>query len=491
MNFQKHYLTEMRVFRIKFRLSPDGVKSEMCHFFQNMLRKERGFKKYRKGPISILFLVFSNFLFGQSADDTLLSKAKLSQCITYALANQPLIKQSLLDEDITRRDMRITLSGWYPQLEVDVSLQHYLQVPLAYYPNLLDPSSPEISFPSAATNVSSAIFSANQTLYSSNLLFAARASKELHRQASENTVNSKINTCVDVTKAFFDVLLTEEQIKVLNEDILRLQRNYKDAYNLYQDGLTDKIDYQRTEISLNNAQAQRKSTEEGLKAKYSILKQIMGMVPAKQLTVSYDSSRYENEILFDTAKNLDYNKRIEYKLLQTSLNLQNFEIGYYRWSFLPNLSAFYDYNLLYQKNQFSELYNKSYPTSLFGLKLTLPLFQGMKRMENLSKAKLQYQRIQLGMDYLKSEMNSEYTLALSGYTSNLNELRIAKKNITIAKDIFNTVKFQYDKGIKSYLEVIVSETDLRNAELNYLTILFQVLTSKMDLEKALGEIKIN
>ena len=69
--------------------------------------------------------------------------------------------------------------------------------------------------------------------------------------------------------------------------------------------------------------------------------------------------------------------------------------------------------------------------------------------------------------------------------------RIAKNNIALAKDIFNTVKLQYDKGIKAYLEVIVSETDLRTAELNYLNILFQVLTSKMDLEKAFGEIKTN
>jgi outer membrane protein TolC len=95
------------------------------------------------------------------------------------------------------------------------------------------------------------------------------------------------------------------------------------------------------------------------------------------------------------------------------------------------------------------------------------------------------------MDYLKSAISSEYTQALAGYKSNMNELRVAKKNITIAKDIFNTVKLQYDKGIKAYLEVIVSETDLRTAELNYLNILFQLLTSKMDLEKASGDIKIN
>ena len=264
----------------------------MRYFFQNVPVKEHRFKKYMKGLISILFLAISNLIAGQTAHDTLASKITLSQCITYALANQSLIKQSLLDEDIKKRDIRIALSGWYPQLEFDANLQHYLKVPMAYYPNASDPSAPGLSLPATATNVSAGIFSASQTLYSNDLFYAARTSRELRNQATENTENSKINTYVDVTKAFFDVLLTEEQINVLNEDIVRLQHNYKDAYSLYQNGLTDKIDYQRTEISLSNSQAQRKSAREALKAKYSVLKQLMGVAPEKQLTVSYDSSKF-------------------------------------------------------------------------------------------------------------------------------------------------------------------------------------------------------
>ena len=128
---------------------------------------------------------------------------------------------------------------------------------------------------------------------------------------------------------------------------------------------------------------------------------------------------------------------------------------------------------------------------MLGLKLTFPLFQGLRRIENLGKARLQYSRLLLGMEYLKSQINSEYHIALSQYVSNLNELRVAKKNISIAKEIYNIVKLQYGKGIKSYLEVLVSETDLRSSELNYLNLLFRVLASKVDLEKALGTIQIN
>jgi len=454
-----------------------------------MFRKELHLKKYTK-LLGLLFLIITNVSIGQTTQDNLPSKVTLSQCLTFALSNQSLIKQSSLDEDITKKDIGIALSGWFPQLEFDANLQHYVQIPIAYYPNVLNPAAP-IAFPTTLSNVSAGTFSATQTLYSSRLLFAARTSKEIKKQASENTQNSKINTYVDVTKAFFNVLLTTQQLNVLNEDILRLQRNYKDAYNLYKDGLTDNIDYQRAQISLSNAQAQKKSLEEALKARYSILKQAMGVVPEKNLTVLYDSSNYEKDILMDTTKFLDYDKRVEYQSMQTTMKLQSTEISYNKWSFLPTLSAFYDYNPLFENNQFSELYNKNYPTSLFGLKLTLPIFQGMSRVENVSKAKLQYKRLQFGMDYLKSAINSEYTVALASYKSNLNELKTAKSNIDIAKKIYNTVKYQYDKGIKAYLEVIVSETDLRTAELNYLNILDQLLTSKMDLEKALGDIKIN
>lgn len=453
-----------------------------------MIRTESGI--HYRGSLVIIILVFiSNLLSGQIAPDSLPSEVTLSQCVNYALVNQSLIKQSVIDEDITKRNIRISLSGWYPQLEFDANAQHYLTIPLATYPNLIDPTAAPIQFPGAPDYSSSGIFSANQTIYSSNLLYAARTSGELRNQASENTKKARISIYVDVTKAFFDVLLTEEQLKVLDEDIFRLQRNYKDAYNLYQNGLTDNIDFQRASIALSNVRAERRTAEESIKAKYAILKEIMGVAPEKQFALSYDSSQYENEILIDTAKVLDYNNRVEYQLMQSALNIQKSQIGYYKYSFLPSLSAFYDYIPQFGSSQISSLYDMNNPSSFLGMKLTFPLFQGMYRMENLSKAKLQYTRLQWGMDYLKSQINSEYNLALSRYVSNLNELRVAKNNIVIAKNIFNTVKFQYGQGIKAYLEVLVSETDLRSAELNYLNILFGVLSSKIDLEKALGIIQ--
>jgi outer membrane protein TolC len=372
---------------------------------------------------------------------------------------------------------------------VDANIQHYFQAPLTTYPNLLDPSGPPITYPSTTNQTSSGLFQANQTLFSSNLYLAAINSKDLRKQASQNTELTKIDTYVGVAKAFFDVLLTDEQLNVLDEDILRLQRNYKDSYNLYKDGLTDNIDYQRAGIALSNVQAQRRSVNESVKSKYALLKQLMGVPREKQFTVSFDSSLYEKEILIDTARVLDYKGRVEYQSMQTALNLQGEQIRFYRSNFIPSLSAYYQFIPEYGSEQFSDLYAKTSSSSVVGLKLTYPLFQGFSRFQGLSKAKLQYRRLQVGTEYLKNVISSEYTNALSQYVSNLDEMKVANNNVTIARNIYKTVKYQYDKGIKAYLEVIVSETDLRTAELNYLDRLFQVLSSKLDLEKALGSIQ--
>ena len=432
-------------------------------------------RNYNIFLIIISVMLLPELLPGQVSVDSDRSVFTLEECISFALENQPSVRQSLIDEDIARKNIGISLSDWYPQLDFDGSLQHYFRQ----------------SSGTSQANMAAGVFSANQTLYSSRLYFNARAAGGIRSQAAHNTENTRINTYVDVAKAFYDVLLTEEQINVLDEAILRLQRNYTDAYSLYLNGLTDKIDYQRTEISLSNARVQRRSSEESLKAKYSVLKQLMGVEPQKPIVVSYDTSEFESDILIDTIRIPDYSRRVEYRQLETGMKLQDLDAGYFRWSFLPTVSAFYNYNMQYRNDVFSNLFITSYPSSLAGLKMSIPLFQGMNRVQNLGRARLEYRRLELEMENLKSQISSEYTLALARYTSNLYELNTARKNIAFAKDIFNTVRFQYEKGIKAYLEVIVSETDLRTAELNYLNTLFDVLSSKLDLEKSLGEIRIN
>ena len=99
------------------------------------------------------------------------------------------------------------------------------------------------------------------------------------RRRAQTTVRNKIDVVVNVSKAFYDVILTQRQVDILAEDITRLQRSLQDATNQYQSGIVDKTDPQRATIALNNTRAQQKQYRDLVGAKVQTLKQLMGYPP--------------------------------------------------------------------------------------------------------------------------------------------------------------------------------------------------------------------
>jgi len=89
---------------------------------------------------------------------------------------------------------------------------------------------------------------------------------------------------------------------------------------------------------------------------------------------------------------------------------------------------------------------------------------------------------------LKFQINKEYHSALADYKSNLYNWRLMKDNKSRAQNVYNIVSLQYKQGIVAYLNLIVAESNLITAEIGYIDALFQLLSSKVDVEKAIGEI---
>ncbi len=440
-------------------------------------------KKPCRSLFFILTLTLPGVLFAQEKTDTVVT---LKQCVDFALKNQPAVKQASIDQEINEKDIRIGLSAWLPQINTSGVYQHYFKGNPAAVA-----SDPALAASGVNINEYSALsLQASQVIYNNDVLQAAKAAKYSRLYYQQNTLSSQINVVSDVSKAFFDVLLSQKDLDILNEDIVRLQRSLKDAYNRYQAGLVDKTDYKQATISLNNSLAIRKQTSEAINSKMAYLKQIMGLSRDHNLKLTYDSNHYVQEASIDTNQTLDVNNRIEYRLLQTQKNLENVNVNYYKWGFLPSLSANGEYDLYYLSNRFSTLYNNSIPSLFAGLTLNLPIFTGTKRLQNLSKAHLEVERTDLDIENTKNTINTEYVQALAGYKSNYTNWILIKQNVDLAKDVYKVVSLQYREGIKTYLDVIVAQSDLQTAELNYYNALFQLLSSKIDLEKSLGTLNV-
>jgi outer membrane protein len=436
---------------------------------------------------SILFFVAPVLLFAQNnSQDTLLQEANLQDCIQYALKHQPLVQQSKIDEEIAETSIKTKLSEWFPQVNAAYNLQRYLALPTSFFP---DANGSKRATKVGVINFSSIQLTANQNIFNSELVLARRTAGDVRNQARQTTASNKIDVVVNVSKAYYDLLLSQQQVKVLDENIVRLQRSYQDAYNQYKGGLVDKTDYKRAQIALNNTKADRKRAQDEIDARYATLKQLMGYPVQGSFAVVYDSIQMEREVFFDTLQQVQPGNRVEYQLLQTQQNLLLANVKFYKWAYLPTVSAFGNYIAVFQNDRFADLYSNVYPNSLVGLQLAVPIFLGRKRTYNIRSANLQLNRLQWSIQDLDNAIQAEYRQALATYKGNLAEYNALKENLALAADVYNTLRIQYAAGVKTYLDVIIAETDLRSAQLNYLVALNQVLTSKLDMERALGTIQ--
>jgi outer membrane protein TolC len=443
----------------------------------------------KRQKVFYIFILIVSCLFKLSAQsknstDTIPS-LNLDQCIAYGLEHQPSVLQSNLSIAIAKKTNEINLSGWLPQVNAGADFYHYLELPTGFTTNA---EGAPITVKTGITNSLTPQLTATETIFSPGLLYAAKSAHLLVEQAMQANDSSKINIIATVSTGFYNLLNTLEQINVLKEDTAEFRKNLMDAYHQYVGGIVDKTDYEQATITLNNSKAQLKQAVENVIPEYSQLKQEMGFPPEKNFNVSFDTAQMMREISMDTSQQLQYKNRIEYQLLETARNIQEQNLDYYRYNFLPTLSAFYTYDYEYENNNLSDLFNQAYPYSYIGASITIPIFTGFARLENVQKAKLQRQIIDLSEINLKSVIYTQYASALANYKSNLYDMYVLRVNKSMAKDVYTVVSLQYKQGIVPYLNVITAEDNLISSEINYINALFQVLLNKVDLEKAMGNI---
>src|SRR6202011_1023452 len=103
--------------------------------------------------------------------DSLLQQANLQNCVQYALKHQPLIQQSLIDEEITERTIKGKLADWFPQINFNYNLQHNFQLPTFIFQG--NPAK------SGVDNTSTGAFSLTQNIFNRDVLLASHSANDV------------------------------------------------------------------------------------------------------------------------------------------------------------------------------------------------------------------------------------------------------------------------------------------------------------------------
>lgn len=415
----------------------------------------------------------------------------LNDCIRYAMAHQHDVINATYARQYAQEQIRQSTGALLPHANISGSFQDNLKLATSLIPDFFgNPPDPSRKIPvQFGTKYTSSLSGQiNQTVFNSNYFLGLKAAKVYGELSVKNLARTEIDTKAAVEKAYYNVLVNEENIRLAAANIAQLKKTLEDTRARYSSGVAERVDVDRIQVSYNTGFTQRNNLQRLLGYSIALLKFQMGMPQDAQLTLSQTVKDFTPAELPDTL-DYHYSDRIEYSQQLTQISLNQLSLKSTKMGFLPTLSAFANYGFNYFGPSFSDLYKKGFGNSALGLNLAFPIFNGTERIHMVNEARITLEESQNDLAYLAQQIQTGVKNAYVQYRNNLDLFKTQRTNMELTQGIYDRIVYKFDQGVSTSLDVISAESELTQAQSDYVSALLNTLMSKVDLDQAMGKIK--
>lgn len=441
----------------------------------------------------ILFVLILPFMVGAQTN-----AFELQQCIDLALQNNPALQNAQLDLVINENDRAERRTRLLPHIDGEADFIHNFNIQRIILengaiPSFTDPSRPDgevIAFQLQLRNSLSPSIHLNQILYDKSLFETLKSDTIQNTLLKQHLAQSKTAIAVAVTKAFYSVLIGQQQLDYLDDNLQRMETIKSNTQAKVNSGLSRPIDVQRIDVSINNIQAEREKAQQNIDLGKALLTHLMHLDANRdiQLSGSLDDSLIKEALPeFMTV----YDNRMEYAMVQTQqrLNESNLAIG--KGAYYPRITGFAVTGYNPSATDFYDLFQKSrfYNYTMIGVHLSVPIYNGEEKRYKLNKFAIREQKLENSLTEIKELIDYQVNQAKIKYSHSLESINLQKKNLALAEANSEAIKTENEKGISQTIDVLNAETDLRLAQNNYYNALYQAIMAKVDYEQATGQIK--
>lgn len=437
----------------------------------------------------------------------------VKQAVDYGVKNAVQVKNALIDIKIQEQTNREITAAAFPQINGSINTIHYFNVPVQSIPNFIAPATYNVLQKEGVKNgtgntitmpnggnfgnlplqfgtpwTSSAGLDFSQLLFDGQVfvgLQARSAAMELSKKYSEVTAEQiKAN----IYKVYYQLVVGKSQLASLEANIERFKKLLHDTKEIYKNGFAEKLDVDKLVVQLNNLTTEREKVINQLYVGNAGLKFLINM-PQKEelvLTDSLTESELKSNIMEES---INYADRKEIQLLTLASKMNSYNVKRYNLSRIPTVAAFGSYSKNAQRNAFN-FFDKGdwFTTSLIGLKVAVPIFDGFARRSKIAGAKFALDKTNNSLAQAKEMMDYEVIQARTKMKSAILTADVQKQNIQLAEDVFRITQKKYTEGLGSNQEIYNAQTELKVAQNNYYGALYDAISAKIDYLKAAGKL---
>ena len=422
-------------------------------------------------------------------------KLSLMQAIENAKSNNIDVKKASTDVLIAKETVKQTAAIGLPQISASAGYNQYITIPGQYIKNFAGPN-PEYLKLSFAQKISSSVgISANQLIFDGSYLVALKATNEFLNLSNLIYAKTQNDIQFNVAKAYLMVATTEKNMSVVEANIAVLEKSLKDIKEVNKEGFAEKLDVQRITLALGNLYVQKEKLTNGVTMLKNVLKLQMGMDVNSNIELTDNIEQINEQIkMVDVEKNtFDVKSRFEYKLIDQSIRLGNLDKKRYQMGYIPRLVGFYNYQQNTNRPEFNffqsnlSINNSWIPSQMFGLQLQASLFDGLGTASKIRETQFKINKAKLDLENFNNAANMQYSNAEKTYQTQLKQAEIQKENLDLAKQIYETANTKFKEGVGSSLEVMQADTDLKSAQNNYLSAIYDLVIAKIDYYQTTGK----
>ncbi|MBS1565262.1 MAG: TolC family protein, partial [Bacteroidetes bacterium] len=415
----------------------------------------------------------------------------LQQALDYAKKNSVQVRNALLDIQIQQQTNRDITSAALPSITGNGSFTDYLKIPTTLIPAQFF-GGPAGTFEAVQFGTkynASGTLNLQQTLFDGQVFVGLQArstSIALSQKAAEITEE---NIRANVYKIYYQLVVSKVQLQLLDANISRLTQLQHDTKAMFENGFAEKLSVDRLDVQMANLQTEKQTALNNIATGYLGLKVLIGM-PARDSLLLTDTLNDQDvkQGALDLAS-FNYKDRRDFQLNELQVKLYEYNIKRYKLSYIPVLGL----NAAYQKNAQRtdfDFFGKGdwYTTSYVGLSLTIPIFDGFSKDANIKKAKLQVRQYQNQLEALKISIDRDIETARLNYNMAISTMDVQRKNMDLAETVYNQTKKKYEVGTGSNADITTAETDLKQAQTNYINAVYTAIIAKVDYLKATGKL---
>jgi len=418
----------------------------------------------------------------------------LKEAQDYAVLHNYQTRNAVIDIAIAARQIKENLASGLPQMNASIGYNNFINLATQLIPAEFFGGEPgtymEVHF--GTKNNASVQAQVSQLLYSGAYFVGLKMAKEAKNLSELQLEQAKQDVRQAIANAYYLVLVAQRNLDLMKKTIATMEALLKNTRAMYQQGFIEETDVDKLQLLLSNLKTNLLTAENQIVSAEYLLKFNMGLSVEDQITLTDNLDFLLLSV--DPGSALKYrfdpSKHISMRMMDVQQNISELQVKMAKSAYLPTASAFLSQTENAQRNSFNffDFNQKWFPTSLFGVQVSIPVFSSGQRMQKVREASLQLEKAMNTKRQISESLSMAALTARNDFQVAVQTYHNKKDNYDLAVKIYQKEQIRYKTGIASSTDLHQSYNTLLEAQGTYLGSILDMLNKKIALDKAYSKI---